>query len=110
MHGACIHTYISFSIFSGGRLRHFDVLLNNLSVDAAKNNRGNKLCMFHRNKVRQGVTEKLRCKKSIKARYVKIQIRGTGVLTLCEVEVYVKKAKAQKGKGNYAFAIKYIIS
>ena len=89
-----IHAYISFSIFSGGRLRHFDVLLNNLSFDAAKKNRGNKLCMFHRNAVRQRITKTLRCKKLIKARYVKIQIRGRGIVTLCEVEVYAAKGKA----------------
>ena len=93
-----IHAYISFSIFSGDRLRHFDVFLNNLSFDAAKKNRGNKLCMFHRNAVRQRATETLRCKKLTKARFVKFQIRGSGILTLCEVEVY-----AAKGKGKYAF-------
>ena len=97
------HAYISFSISSGDRLFDFDVLLNNLSFDAAKKNRGNKLCMYHKKQVRQGATETLRCKKPTKAKYVKIQVRGIRMLTLCEVEVY-----AQKGKGNYANLIIYI--
>ena len=104
---AYIHTYIMLSIFPADRLRNFDVLLNNLNFDAAKNNRGNKLCMYQRGALGLGETKTLRCKKQIKARFVKFRIRGTGVLTLCEVEVY-----ARKGEGKYAYVIiyKYIIS
>ena len=100
-----MHAYISFSIFPGDRLFDFDVFLNNLSFDAAKKNRGNKLCMYHKNQVRQGATETLRCKKPTKARYVKIQVRGIRMLTLCEVEVY-----DLKGKGKNAYVINYIMS
>ena len=85
------------SIISGNRLANFHIIVTNTPPRSGRklNFKRGEICAYKRGAVRQGKAESFRCRPGKRGRYVAIVQSRREWLTLCEVEVFGKKAPSK---------------
>ena len=73
----------------GNRLRNFDVRIGNHK----QNYQNNPTCYDRVTEVPNNEAARLQCLPPLPGRYVRVQMFGKGILTMCEVLVYASLGK-----------------